>query len=130
MKIEATAKEIRTLLELAELDRIAEQPGAKASRRNREAAANCLPKGVLDRYERLLALGRRPAVAAIEGGACLGCHIRLPTMVESKTRRAAAIHTCPHCQRMLYVPELVREDAHAEDGRTRRAGPAEPTAPR
>jgi uncharacterized protein len=130
VKIEASAKEIRALIELAELDRASKQPRQKVSRRNREAAASRLPQGLLDRYELLLGLGRRPAVAAIEGGACSGCHIRLPTMVESKARRAPAIHTCPHCKRMLYVPELVREDTPADDGRLRRSGPAEPTASR
>ena len=130
MKIEAAVKEIRALIELAELDRASGQLGEKASRRSRQATANRLPPGLLDRYEYLMGLGRRPAVAAIEGGACSGCHIRLPTMIESKTRRGPAIHTCPHCKRMLYVPELVRENTPADDGRLRRSGPAEPTASR
>lgn len=128
MTIEANAREIRALLELAELDRIAQQRGEKASRRVR--AAESLPQLVLDRYELLLGLGRRPVVGAIEGGACSGCHIRLPTMVEARTRRSVAIHTCPHCQRMLYVPELVREGAHGDDGSVRRSGPAKPAAVR
>jgi hypothetical protein len=128
--IEAAAKEIRALVALAELDRASEQRGQKVSRHTREAMANRLPQALLDRYEFLLGLGRRPAVAAIEGGACSGCHIRLPTMVESRARRAPAVHTCPQCKRMLYVPELVREDTPADEGRLRRSGPAEPTASR
>jgi predicted nucleic acid-binding Zn-ribbon protein len=128
--IEASAKEIRALLELAELDRIAPPPGEPASRRDREAAAHRLPRSVLDRYEILLGRGRRPAVGAIERGACSGCHIRLPTMVESRTRRAVAIHICPHCQRMLYVPELVREDAPRDGASSRRSRPAKPAAAR
>jgi len=120
VKIEATAKEIRALLQLAELDRVAEQPAAEASRRSREAAASRLPRRLLDRYQLLLDVGRTPVVVAIERGTCSGCHVRLPTMVEYNTRRSAAIHTCPHCQRMLYVPELVREGSHADDGKSSR----------
>jgi predicted nucleic acid-binding Zn-ribbon protein len=126
VKIEAAAWEIRALLELAELDRVARQPGERTSRRHREVAAGRLPRGVLDRYEFLLAMGRRPAVAVIDRGICSGCHIRLPTMVESKARLSVALHTCPHCQRMLYVPELAGVDAHGDDGRSRRPGPPAP----
>jgi hypothetical protein len=30
-------------------------------------------------------------------------------MVEYQARRAPAVHKCPHCRRLLYAPELVRE---------------------
>lgn len=112
MKLEANAKQIRALLQLAEVDQSAGPPASEAGRRSREAVASHLPRHLLDRYQLLLAVGRTPVVAAIERGSCSGCHLRLPTMVESKTRHSPAIHTCPHCRRMLYAPELVREGCH------------------
>ena len=125
MTIEATAKEIRALLELAELDQSADQPASQVRRQDREAAARPVSRRLLDRYQSLLEVGRRPVVVAIERGGCSGCHLRLPTMVEQMARRAPAVHTCPHCRRMLYAPELVIADAHADDGKPpRRSAPA------
>lgn len=130
MKIEATVKEIRDLLGLAGLDHHAEQPGSEAHLQGREAAARRLPRRLLDRYQLLLKVGRTPVVVAIVRGACSGCHVRLPTMVDSMARRSPAFHTCPHCQRMLYAPELVIEDPHAGDGKPFRRAAAAPAARR
>jgi len=124
VKIEATAKEIRALIELAAVDRSADQPASETRRRGRDAAARRVPRRLLDRYQLLLEVGRTPVVVAMERGACSGCHVRLPTMLEYKARRSPAVHTCPHCRRMLYAAELVREDSHADDGKSRRAAPA------
>lgn len=125
MTIEATAKEICALLELAEVDQSADQPASEAHRQGREAAARRVPRRLLDRYQLLLEVGRIPVVVAIERGACSGCHLRLPTMVEQMARRSPAVHNCPHCRRMLYAPELVHEDSRADEGKTsRRAAPA------
>jgi uncharacterized protein len=124
VKIEASAKDVRALLELAELDRSADQPGSRARGQSREAAVRRVPRTLLTRYELLLELGRTPVVAAIERGACAVCHVRLPTMVEYKARRSAAVHTCPHCRRMLYAPEILREEACASDVKMRTAAPA------
>ncbi|HJS58812.1 MAG TPA: C4-type zinc ribbon domain-containing protein [Vicinamibacteria bacterium] len=128
MKIEATAKDIRALQELSELDRGADQAGAKARRQDREAAARRVPRPLLARYELLLEAGRTPVVAAIERGACAACHVRLPTMVEYRARRSAAVHTCPHCRRMLYAPELLREEPGLSRVKTQPAAGA--SAPR
>jgi predicted nucleic acid-binding Zn-ribbon protein len=113
VKFEATVDEIRALLELAEAD----QGERRAASPRRQAASRRVPPPLLERYELLLEVGRCPAVAAIQRRICSGCHVRLPTMVEQRARRAPAIHTCPHCRRLLYVPELVQEQAPAEDGK-------------
>ena len=125
MKIEATANELRALLELAEADHNADQSG-EARRQGREAAARRVPRRLLDRYQLLLEGGRAPAFVPIERGVCSGCHMRLPTMVESKVRRSVAVHMCPHCRRMLYAPELVLEASRRDDAKSRRAAPASP----
>jgi hypothetical protein len=51
-------------------------------------------------------------------------------MVESKTRRTVGLHTCPHCQRMLYAPELVPEEKHAGHATSRHSGTETPAAVR
>lgn len=113
MRIEATAQEIRTLLQLAELDVQGQSLSPETYRSRREATRRRVPRGLLERYQMLLEAGRRPVIVAIERGGCSGCHVRLPTMVEHKARRAPAIHSCPRCQRMLYAPELLQEAARS-----------------
>jgi uncharacterized protein len=126
VKIEANAGDIRALLELAEVDRSANQAEPKARRQDRAAAARRVPRPLLDRYELLLEVGRTPVVVAIERGACSGCHVRLPTMVEYNARRSPAVLTCPHCRRMLYAPGLVRKELDDSDAKARPAAPGSP----
>ena len=128
MKIEATAKEIRALVELAGLDQSAE--GSTSASRRREAVAQRLPRRLLDRYQGLIEAGRVPAVVALVGGTCSGCHLRLPTMLASSARRASALHICPHCRRMLYAPQVAREDADEGDGKPSRRASEASTAKR
>lgn len=115
MKIEATVKDIRALLELAEVDRPADQATSEGHRQGRAALARRVPRRLLDPYQLLREVGRTPAVAAIERGACMGCHVRLPTMLEYKTDRSPAIHRCPHCRRLLYAPRFIGEDSKVDD---------------
>jgi predicted nucleic acid-binding Zn-ribbon protein len=58
------------------------------------------------RYERIAAGMRRPVVA-INAGACGGCHMNIPPQLVSEVKRAGRVHECPHCHRLLYVPEQV-----------------------
>ena len=114
MTIEATVEDVRALLELAKADRVAHQPASEMCRPSREATARRVPSPLLDRYQLLLRGGRTPVIVAIERGACSGCHVLLPVMLEHRARRSTAIHTCPHCRRMLYAPQLVRPDSNAD----------------
>jgi predicted nucleic acid-binding Zn-ribbon protein len=116
MRIEATVREIRALLQLAELDARAQDLPPETHQSRREASRRGVARALLERYQTLLDAGRWPVITAIEGGTCSGCHLRLPTMVESQARRSPAVHTCPHCRRMVYAPELLTA------GNSRRAG--------
>jgi len=107
MRIEATIAEIRALLQLAELDARAQELPPEDDQGRRKAARRHVARPLLERYQSLRDAGRTPVIAAIERASCSGCHIRLPTMVESQARRSPAVHTCPHCRRMLYAPELL-----------------------
>lgn len=111
MKIEATAREIRVLLEIGEDDAPSQTLLPDALRKRLEKTRRRVGKELLERYEALRAAGRRPAIAPIERGICSGCHVRLPTIAESRTRKGLAVHTCPHCRRLLYVPALLGEES-------------------
>jgi hypothetical protein len=123
MSIEATVPEIRALLQLAELDVQAQELPPETYRSRREASAKRVARALLERYQTLLDAGRCPVIAAIERASCSGCHLRLPTMVESQARRALAIHACPHCRRMLYAPELITAEALREAGSQKKGAP-------
>jgi predicted nucleic acid-binding Zn-ribbon protein len=107
MRFEATIQEIRALLQLVEFDAEAPKLPLELCRSRREASRQRVLRPLLERYEILIEAGRRPPIVAIERGACSGCHIRLPTMLESRARRSPAVHTCPSCRRMLYAPDLL-----------------------
>jgi predicted nucleic acid-binding Zn-ribbon protein len=110
MRFDATVQEIRALVQLAEFDAQAQDLPPERLRARRGASQTHLAGRLLDRYLTLLESGRSPVVVAIEGGSCSGCHVRLPTMVEYQARRGPAVHTCPHCRRMLYAPALLGEE--------------------
>lgn len=107
MKIEATAKQIRALLEYAAANPSQGDLGVETRRPAAAAAPRTVPRPILDRYHSLVDAGRGPAVVPIERGTCCGCHVRLPTMLEHLSHGAPALHTCPHCRRMMYSPELL-----------------------
>jgi predicted nucleic acid-binding Zn-ribbon protein len=114
MRIETTVREIRALLQLAELDAQAQKLPPETYRIRREERRRHAGRVLFERYQTLLDAGRRPVIAAIERASCSGCHLRLPTMVEAQARRSPAVHTCPHCRRMLYAPELLAEEGSRE----------------
>lgn len=123
MKFEATASQILALMELAELDQM-DEAASRVHQPGRGTLARGIPRLLLDRYELLLQVGRTPVVVPIARGTCSACHMRLPTMVDSMARRAASVHTCPNCRRMLFAPEVVREGSRPND-----AKPSPRTAP-
>jgi len=126
VKIEANARQIRALLALAAVDRASEE-GSTADAPGRMAAACAVPQNLLDRYELLLSVGRTPVVVPIARGTCSGCHVRLPTMVDCMARSVPAIHTCPNCKRMLYAPDIAREESGAQDTKPSRRLPMQTT---
>jgi predicted nucleic acid-binding Zn-ribbon protein len=123
VRIEATVKNIRALLELAAVDG-ADQATSEARRQGRDALARRVPRRLLDPYQLLLKVGRTPVVVATQRGICLGCHVRLPTMLEYEIQRSPAIHRCPHCRRLLYVPGFLGEGSKLDDGKAPRRAAA------
>jgi predicted nucleic acid-binding Zn-ribbon protein len=123
MRIETTVREIRALLQLAELDAQAQELSPETYQSRRETCRKRVGRTLLERYQALLDGGRSPAIAAIERASCSGCHLRLPTMVESQARRSPAVHTCPHCRRMVYAPELLTAEDSGEAGSQKKGAP-------
>lgn len=54
-------------------------------------------------YDRLAANKQKRAVAKVEGGACQGCRISLPTNLVQRARAGSDIVQCSSCERILYV---------------------------
>jgi predicted nucleic acid-binding Zn-ribbon protein len=79
----------------------------EAIRSERSEIASTLPPGLLKKYD--VVLERRHGVAVVvvpDGRTCGGCHMQVPPQALIEIRRSSAIHVCPNCQRILYVPAL------------------------
>jgi predicted nucleic acid-binding Zn-ribbon protein len=66
--------------------------------------------GVLSQYQRIKKV-RREAVSFVEGGTCQGCNMHIPPQLYIEIQKSKAVHTCPSCHRILYLPELSKEPA-------------------
>ena len=68
-----------------------------------ETVARTLPESVLTRYDRLRRTFDGVAIARLEGGRCLGCHLALSTSELDRIRHAPAdaVVECEHCGRLL-----------------------------
>ena len=55
-------------------------------------------------YETLVGAGRLPAIVALIGEHCAGCHLRLPPQRARAVAGQLPVARCPHCARLLYDP--------------------------
>jgi predicted nucleic acid-binding Zn-ribbon protein len=72
----------------------------------RDRFARELPKDVLRRYERIRPK-LHPMTSELIDDICKGCHRMIPAQLANDIRRVSDFHQCPHCQRFLYVRELL-----------------------
>lgn len=84
--------------------RIAELKGeiAELTGERGEHAADVEPS-LLQLYDRIAAIRQHRAVAKVEGGACQGCRISLPSSVIQRARGGGSIVQCTSCERILLV---------------------------
>jgi predicted nucleic acid-binding Zn-ribbon protein len=76
----------------------------------RVPAAAAIPAPALAKYDQLVRGRKGVAVAAMVGGLCTACHVRLRPNVEQQVRKGDSIVTCDSCQRILYyIPPVVNE---------------------
>jgi predicted nucleic acid-binding Zn-ribbon protein len=103
---------------------------AEAARLSGERAAHAagVEARALGSYEQLLKGRRGIAVAAMVGGHCTACHVRLRPHVTQQIRRNDEIIQCESCQRILYYvpPPEPPADAPTPDGTETAARGTEP----
>ncbi len=95
-----------------ELARIEKDVEAAQSQKTERAAK--IQPALLTRYNKICAQVRR-AVVPIRASSCGGCHMNVPPQLVSEVKRANQIHQCPHCHRLLFVPERVEEATGARN---------------
>jgi len=62
---------------------------------------------VLARYKRIRkSKGGGPAVVALNGEGCSGCHMRVPPQSVNEILGGSILLSCNYCGRMLYNPEM------------------------
>ncbi|MBI3291769.1 MAG: hypothetical protein HYZ73_03025 [Elusimicrobia bacterium] len=71
----------------------------------RAARTQGIAASALSQYERIHAGIRGPAIVAIKGEICSGCHMRLPPHLINEVKRDQALVFCNICARILYLPE-------------------------
>lgn len=75
-----------------------------ANEQQRAAIAPTLPEEVLELYDDLRAKKDGIAAAALEGGVCKGCNVKLSPMAVDAIRRSAdPIVRCENCRRLLVI---------------------------
>ena len=67
-----------------------------------DKARAATPAELLPRYDRLAKTTGLPAVVALHGGKCGGCHLKVSNGVETEARKGTEIVTCDNCGRILY----------------------------
>jgi predicted nucleic acid-binding Zn-ribbon protein len=76
----------------------------KSAQADAQAARSTVSEGALQAYDRAAGRGL-PAVVAIRGGKCGGCHLKVSSEVESAARGRAAdteFALCDQCGKMVY----------------------------
>jgi uncharacterized protein len=91
--------------ELARIEKDVE--AAKAQKAERSAR---IQPAVLTRYNKIAAQMRR-ALVPVRALTCGGCHMNVPHQLVSEVKRGTQVQQCPHCHRLLFVPEKVEEHA-------------------
>ena len=102
---EGTLRERRQALEVRAEELAKEGARADAERAGLAAA---IEPGILARYERILER-RRPALALVENGVCMGCRVGIPPQRIVEVRAGRDLVTCGSCRRILVLPHAAEE---------------------
>lgn len=99
MRQDLANEESSSVERVAELDR---KLGNLATS-HKDYEAN-IPVEILRRYKRIQKAWLGMAVVPVDAkGSCDGCHRRLPPQLYNTLLRNDALHTCPYCNRFIYV---------------------------
>ncbi len=70
-----------------------------------------IPQNIKRFYERCQESGISTPVCAIQDKSCSGCHmVLLPQLVNELMANPNAHKNCPYCSRILYFPEVEKEE--------------------
>ena len=72
---------------------------------DRQRHAEGIDDEVLSLYEHLFKTKHGTALATLEHEVCMGCHMKVTAQTIVQVRAARQIIHCPHCGRILYMPE-------------------------
>ena len=76
-----------------------------ALRQKRETMVAAIEPSLLRTYEKLRRSKKGHALAGVsKDGSCMACRLHVQPQVVAEVKRAVTIHTCEHCQRILYWP--------------------------
>jgi hypothetical protein len=91
--------------------KLAQEVEAQAA--ERESLVRAADGDLLKRYEHVR---RRKGIALvpIEDGSCKGCHMRVPPQLANVLARQESVELCPHCQRLLFVPDMLAAPSSEE----------------
>jgi predicted nucleic acid-binding Zn-ribbon protein len=133
---EPTGKTLKRIVELHSLEDILNtfsQQKVKTSEVTAqiEALRAQIPAKMLRQHDHLRLRGKR-SVAEVRNGVCSGCHMQLATGVLPALLRGAALQTCDHCGRLLYIapPSPQPTDAPLVQPPATDAKPAKPAKSR
>ena len=73
--------------------------------RMRNGSDDEIPKPMQRKYQLLFERRDGRAVVQAKQGACLGCNMHLPPQLFNSLLQVPDIQACPHCNRLLYVPD-------------------------
>ncbi len=92
-----------------------------ALRQKRETMIAAIEPSLLRTYEKLRRSKKGHALAGVnKDGSCMACRLHVQPQVVAEVKRAATIHTCEHCQRILYwtgepVQIIPKEERKADE---------------
>lgn len=68
----------------------------------REEHASKIKKSTLMKYDRVRAHRHNIGIASVKDEVCNGCYMHIPPQLYVEVKKDLEVHTCPHCQRILY----------------------------
>lgn len=103
-RAELAKEEAEVRQEIAQLDATLKEFGEQAQvlQAERKTLVGAVEAPILRRYERILAHVGSSAIVGVEGGACEGCHMRLPPQLVHDSRKNDSLTCCSYCGRILY----------------------------
>ncbi len=99
----------------AESDRLKAEVSTLEERR--QALLQAVPPPLLKRYEFIRSRRNGNAIAEVQEGVCLGCHMNILPQQFIDLQKGEELLQCPHCQRILYwlgEPEEERPETKAK----------------